>query len=264
MAWLAIDIAEPARLAEVFGVHAAVQALADLGDAVDGLIAQRAVRTFLQPLVRMSDRRVIGYEALSRGPQGSPLEQPDMLFNAAALGGKTVEMELLCARLALERTADRLPAGCLLTLKLGPEALAVALDELPLRGRCNVWLELTEHLPLDQAESLASNTTRLRAQGIGLVLDDTGCGFADMNAVRLLRPEIVKLCITVIRNVDRGPPSDTDISAIVLRLRQLGHHVLAEGVETEAQDAALLSLGVELAQGWLYGRPRPVDAVLAS
>ena len=371
VAQLAIDLAEPARLSDIFGAHAATQALADLGHAADGLIERllcqhdvleivrrdaqghwsalfrvapgefgrdpgevcdtieaagcrlmreslmsvlghatgrrvpvqvgvsllapggslaasapspqpsacqragamlrevdtlidrHAVHTLLQPLVRMSDRRVIGYEALSRGPQGSPLEQPGMLFDAAALGGRTVEMELLCARLALERTAGRLPADGLLTLNLGPEALALALDELPLRERRDVMLELTEHLPLDQAESLAGTTARLRAQGIGLVLDDTGCGFADMDTVRLLRPEIVKLCITVIRNADRGSPFDTEIGATASRLRQLGHRVLAEGVETESQHAGLLPLGIELAQGWLYGHPRPVDEVLA-
>lgn len=258
-------VASPGSEAPRPGVHAsACQRLENLVyEEVDALLAQRSIRTLLQPLVRMNDRRVIGYEALSRGPQGSPLEQPDMLFNAAALGGRTVEMELLCARLALERTAGRLHSGCLLTLNLGPEALALALDELPLRGRSDVMLELTEHLPLDQVESLTGTIARLRAQGIGLVLDDTGCGFADMDAVRLLRPEIVKLCIAVIRNADRGSPFDTEIGATALHLRQLGHRVLAEGVETEPQHAALLPLGIELAQGWLYGRPRPVDEVLA-
>lgn len=241
--------------------HRRLQDQAVAPAVVAAILAERSVRTLLQPIVRMRDRAVVGYEALTRGPRGSPLERPDCLFDAAHANACPVEMELLCAELALERSRGKLPPGGFLTINLGPDALACAAAKLPLAGRREVMLELTEHLPLDQAEGLAGAVAQLRALGHGLALDDTGCGFADMDTVRVLRPEIVKLCITVVRNADKGSPFVNAIRETAERLRALGCRVLAEGVETEAQHAVLVDCGIELAQGWLYGKPEAVEAL---
>lgn len=241
-----------------------LESAGDTRAAVADILAARTLRTVLQPIVRMTDRRVVGFEALSRGPEGSPLERPDLLFDAAHAAGLSVETELLCAELALERTRDALPPDALLTINLGPEALARAADALPLAGRRDILFELTEHLPLGGAKDLAMAVAQLRGQGVGLALDDTGCGFADMDTARILRPDIVKLCITVVRNADKGSPFVDAIRETTRRLLDLGCRVLAEGVETEAQHAALFGCGIELAQGWLYGRPAPVTELPAA
>jgi EAL domain-containing protein (putative c-di-GMP-specific phosphodiesterase class I) len=173
-----------------------------------------------------------------------------------------VDAELLCAELALEHTKDKLPPGAFLTINLGPDALALAVDKLALAGRREVMVELTEHLPLNEAEGLVDVVRRLRTLGIRLALDDTGCGFADFDTVRLLRPDIVKLCITVIRNADKGSHFTAAIRESAERLCKLGCQVLAEGVEREHQHAALRGCGIELAQGWLYSKPEAIESVL--
>lgn len=251
--WLQPDLLAPPGGALEDGAAEAVEAI---------LAGRQGVRTLLQPIVRMRDRAVVGYEALSRGPQGSVLEQPDRLFAAAGACGRTLDMELHCAALALRRTRGRLPPGCFLALNLGPQALACATQRLPLQGRRDVLFELTEHLPLDGAMELSAAVAGLRAQGFGLALDDTGCGFADLDTARVLRPGIAKLCITVVRHAGQGALLDADIAGSVAQLHQLGCRVLAEGVETQAQHDALCACGVELAQGWLYGRPAAADEVL--
>lgn len=228
------------------------------------IFASGALRTLLQPIVRLADRRVVGYEALTRGPPGSPLERPDRLFDAAHAAGLAVQMELLCAELALARTCGRIPEGQFLAINLGPAALAQAPARLALGGRREVVIELTEHLPLDEAEALAAAIRALHEAGGALALDDTGCGYADLDSARALRPQIVKLCITVIRNAGRSAQQLEEIRRTTAELHALGCRVLAEGVETESQHAALASCGMELAQGWLYGRPQPLEAVLQS
>lgn len=230
----------------------------------DLLAGPQAMRTLLQPIVHLHDRAIVGYEALSRGPQGSVLEAPDRLFAAASACGRTLDMELHSAALALQRTQGRLPPGCFLSVNLGPQALACAAQRLPLGGRQDVLLELTEHLPLDGALELSEAVSSLRAQNVGLALDDTGCGFADLDTARVLQPDIAKLCITVVRHAGQGGPLDADIAHTVAQLHQLGCRVLAEGVETQAQHEALRACGVELAQGWLYGRTVAVDTALQS
>jgi EAL domain-containing protein (putative c-di-GMP-specific phosphodiesterase class I) len=109
---------------------------------------------------------------------------------------------------------------------------------------------------------LVEVVNRLHAMGIRLALDDTGCGFADFETVRLLQPDIVKLCITVIRNADKGSHFTAAIRASAERLCKLGCQVLAEGVESATQHAALRGCGIELGQGWLYGKPEAVESVV--
>jgi EAL domain-containing protein (putative c-di-GMP-specific phosphodiesterase class I) len=226
------------------------------------ILARRCIRTLLQPIVRVSDRRVIGFEALSRGPRGSGLEAPDKLFDAAHAVGQSIDAELLCAELALTRTRGKLPTGTFLSVNLGPESLAMATKKLPLTDRPEVVIELTEHLPLNEASGLADVVKDLRKLGIRLALDDTGCGFADLETVRLLRPDIVKLCITVIRHVDKGSRFQAMIRKSVERLQTFGCLVLAEGVERDGQHVALQGCGIKLAQGWLYGKPGRVETIL--
>lgn len=227
------------------------------------IVQNRSIRTLLQPIVRLVDGVVVGYEALSRGPIGSRLEMPDRLFSASRALGEEVELELLCAQLALERTAGLIQAGAFLTINLGPAAIMRARDELPLAGRTDVLVELTEHLPLDEIGSLAMAISGLRSQGIGFVLDDTGCGFADMETAEALVPDIVKLCITVVRQVGASDGVQTAIANIVEKLRSIGCRVLAEGVETSEQHQLLSAWPIELAQGWLFARPATIEFLLS-
>ncbi|NPT59723.1 EAL domain-containing protein [Paraburkholderia elongata] len=211
---------------------------AESSAGVKAILAERSIQTVLQPIVRIRDGAVMGFEELSRGPRGTFFERPDLLFDAAHAAGRLVEMELLCAELALERTKGKLPPGKFLTINLGPDALAPASDKLALAGRQEILFELTEHLPLNEAEGLIDAVGRLRAMGIRLALDDTGCGFVDFGTVGLLNPEIVKLCITVIRTADKGASFAAAIRGSAERLCELGCQVLAEGVETTTQHGA--------------------------
>jgi len=164
-------------------------------------------------------------------------------------------LEVACARQAVALAAS-LPEGYWLSLNLGLEALSTpgVVESL---ARPGLVLEITEHLPLDQAESHAALYAKARSLGARLALDDTGCGFADMASARAVRPEIIKLCITVIRNANRSSTHLAEIAHTVAAFRTMGAEVLAEGVETAEQAAALAEAGATLAQGWYFGRPVP-------
>ncbi|MDR1849747.1 MAG: EAL domain-containing protein, partial [Zoogloeaceae bacterium] len=89
-------------------------------------------------------------------------------------------------------------------------------------------------------------------------LDDTGCGFADWQAAETLRPDFVKLCITIIRSVGRGSEEVlADLREVISRLHQAHIKVLAEGVENEREAGLLAQFDIDYAQGWLYGKPYP-------
>jgi EAL domain-containing protein (putative c-di-GMP-specific phosphodiesterase class I) len=229
--------------------------------ALKTALENKGVRTFLQPVVSFPDARLLGYEALSRGPEGSPVERADQLFGVAARLGLSRELEIACAWQALKH-ADGLPAHHWLSinlssLSLGDEKLRRAL------ARPGIIVEITEHLPLNDARSLLPRIAELRAGGARLALDDTGCGFADLQAIEVLRPDFIKLCITIIRSLERSPAQVLDcLAATIAHLRRLGVDILAEGVETEREAKLLSGFDIDYAQGWLYGKPFPATKIM--
>lgn len=215
------------------------------------------IRTLMQPIVAFDDGRLLGFEALSRGPAGHTLERADRLFDAAARTGLTLDLERACALRAADWAAD-LPPHLFLTVNVSAPLIADEAVRAAL-GRPGIVTEITEHLPLNRASEILPALAALRAAGGRVALDDTGCGFADTEAAEVLRPEVVKLCITVIRSARRSPDVLPELRATIERFRALGAQVLAEGVETEDERTALSGLGIALAQGWLFGKPVPAD-----
>lgn len=219
----------------------------------------------LQEIVSLDTRRTDSYEALVRGPEG-PLRGPDRLLAEAARCGLRARLELASFEAALE-LAPRLPGPARLAVNLSPELFAAPavrrLAEQPeLAGR--LVLEITEHLPIPDAARLIRDLAPLRRRGAKIALDDAGCGYLNMELVRALRPDIVKLCITVTRRIVGGPRILTAVRATVAAIRASGALALAEGVETPRQARLARECGCALAQGWLFGRPRPAAVVLAS
>jgi EAL domain-containing protein (putative c-di-GMP-specific phosphodiesterase class I) len=118
-------------------------------------------------------------------------------------------------------------------------------------------LELTEHLPLGKIDELRPTLGGLRSSGVRNPLDDTGCGYADLEAAASVEADIVKLCITVIGRLERHKEVRAAIEETVKVAHAHGSLVLAEGVETIDQARIVSEIGIDLAQGWFYGKPFP-------
>jgi EAL domain-containing protein (putative c-di-GMP-specific phosphodiesterase class I) len=125
--------------------------------------------------------------------------------------------------------------------------------------RSRVVLEFTEHLPLEEIDRLKGALRELKDLGFRLALDDTGCGFFDLQTAKTLRPEIVKLCITVTSRVGRQLGIAQEIRHTAEVIAGLGGRLLAEGVERKQQSDILRQCGLSLAQGFYYGRPGPAE-----
>ncbi|MDR3352967.1 MAG: EAL domain-containing protein [Zoogloeaceae bacterium] len=228
--------------------------------ALSEALAADALRTFLQPIVRFPGGETLGYEALTRGPAGSPIERADRLFGAAARCGLTARLETTCALSAL-RWAECLAASEWLSINISPLSLADSALRKAL-AHPGIVVELTEHLPLTDAHRILPQLAPLRVRGALLSLDDTGCGYADMQAVQTLRPDFVKLCITIVKSVARDPETVlASLAETIAYLKARGIGVLAEGVETAREAELLATLPIDYAQGWLYGKPRPAAEI---
>jgi EAL domain-containing protein (putative c-di-GMP-specific phosphodiesterase class I) len=234
-------------------------------DELLDIILNRRITVHLQPIVSLEQPGTVGYEALARGPVGSPLYGADRLFPAASRHGLTAELDLACLTSALE-VSPRLPADRWLSVNLTPELFDTAgLRRLQEAGSFSSGkvFELTEHLPVRSPGRLARNSARLQASGARLAVDDAGCGFFNMDTVRAVSPAIVKVCITVIRRIERGPRVTAALRRTVRAIREIGAAALAEGVETAAQAELARDCGFSLAQGYHFGRPLPAAETLS-
>jgi EAL domain-containing protein (putative c-di-GMP-specific phosphodiesterase class I) len=132
-------------------------------------------------------------------------------------------------------------------------------DSAPLRPYSNsVILEITERASLDGVADLRSKVARLRTFGYRIAVDDLGAGYAGLTTFATLEPDLVKLDMSLIRDVDHHPLRRKLVESMVELCRGLKIWVLAEGIETTAERDALADAGCDLLQGFLIGRPGPL------
>ena len=234
--------------------HLEISALR-LGDRIRHVIAAGLVRSVLQPIVRLDNGQVVGLEALARFP-GDPDTGPGRWFAEADGAGLGSELELVALEAGLARIG-RVPEGCYLSVNVSPQTLgldhfAACLESLPLD---RLVIEITEHSPVRDYEPLRRVIDGFRARGARLAIDDAGAGFASLNHVVALHPDIIKLDISLIRGLDHDATKTSLVRSLAAFAREVGADVVAEGVESRAEQRALRQLGIEFGQGFLLGRP---------
>jgi len=266
--------AEPAatlgrRLAALLEVAAFVATfLAPQLEERDGLEAARTViraivtgRHFhpvFQPIVRLADHSVIGYEALTRFDDGVA---PDMRFAEAATLGCGTDLERACLRAAV-KAGRQLPPGAWLTLNASAAFLLSGHLQSILRGVGRpVVIEITEHLAVEDYRSLSLASESL-GPAVWLAVDDTGSGYAGLRHLVELRPHVVKLDGGMVRGIDSDPARQSLVAGMVHYARLTDSHLIAECVETREEERVLAALGVELAQGYLFARPAPIGQIV--
>jgi EAL domain-containing protein (putative c-di-GMP-specific phosphodiesterase class I) len=152
----------------------------------------------------------------------------------------------------------RLPPGLSLSLNTSP-ALVIAdrgLDAIVAASGRPVIVEVTEHEAVADYETLRRQLAALGA-GVRIAVDDAGSGYASMRHIFALRPDIVKLDIEWVRDIDADPARQALVAGLVHVAAEIGADVIGEGIETEAERETLARLGVTYGQGFLLGRPAP-------
>ena len=235
-------------------LHAHLQKV-ELWNSVTDLLARKAFRPVYQPIVELASGDIVGYEALTRFESG---QRPDVVFANAHRVGLGVQLELATLGSALE-SARALPSGRFLDLNVSPFLLA---DPAELRSRLRiaerpVVLEITEHDAVADYPALREAVHSL-GTNVRLAVDDAGAGIANFSHIVELRADFVKLDISLVRGVNANLGRQALVVAMRHFARTAGCRLVAEGVETDDEARALTQLGVEFAQGHLFGRPKPV------
>jgi len=208
-----------------------------------------------QPIVRWGRREVYAYEALVRTREPS-VPHPGALIDLAQRLDRLPELGRRIRR-AVAATASSSVSR--LFVNLHPIDLLdddLYDQEAPLsRHARRVVLEVTERAGLDDIPELPERLRRLRALGYRVAIDDLGEGYAGLSSLAKVAPEFVKLDMSLVRGIDGSEAQRQIVKSTVQLCRALGSDVVAEGVETPAERDALVTIGLDLLQGYLIGRP---------
>ena len=235
----------------------------NLSNELDNVISKRAINALFQPIFNIQAQKVHGFEALSRGPEHSPLFSPVSLFQTAEHHGRLSELETLCRRISLEEFKHRQLPGKLF-INISPKALldpdhpkGMTLSLLQQLGipPSQVVIELSEQYPADDIDLLKSCLNHYRNQGFLTAIDDLGAGYSGLRLWSELAPDYVKIDRHFIHEIDKTPVKQEFVRSIVDLCQSLTCKVIAEGIETAAELLVLKQLGIIYCQGYLLGRP---------
>ncbi|WP_085732326.1 MULTISPECIES: bifunctional diguanylate cyclase/phosphodiesterase [unclassified Pseudomonas] len=239
--------------------------------ALSSILTQSGLHSLFQPIICLSERRILGYEALTRGPSNSPLHSPIALFAVARQAGRLSELEIACRQSACRRFNEQQLPGKLF-LNVSPESLLEAAHQ---PGRTlqllqdfgippsQVVIELTEQTPIDDFQLLQTALHHYRAMGFSIALDDLGAGYSSLRLWSELRPDYVKIDRHFIDGIHQDALKREFVGSILQIAKASRAQVIAEGIELPGELAVLTEMGVDLVQGYLLGRPQehpPRDA----
>lgn len=227
------------------------------------IIIEENIRTHYQPIVDLKDGSIFAYEALSRGPQGSALESPLMLFGVADKTNLSFELDRLCRRKALLNLQGLGPDQKLFVNTFpatmhDPEFKGEALHQLlhatGLKGE-NIVFEVTERVAIENYDLFQKQQSYFSQLGFGLAVDDIGSGYGSLEAIAHLRPQFVKVDLCIIRDIHKNPVKQELLKAVSDIGRKINAKILVEGVETKEELQIVRHFGCDYAQGFLLGRP---------
>ncbi|HWT23442.1 MAG TPA: EAL domain-containing protein, partial [Solirubrobacteraceae bacterium] len=220
------------------------------------LLEPGAIHAVFQPVVRLADLDVVGYEGLARfpAPAGLFALPPDVTLAAAERDGVRADLEVACWAAIAQAGAP--PGGRLLFLNVSVAALAhPGFEALAERLPPRLVLDLCDQEPLRRPDVLEDRLRPWIARGAMVAVDDAGGGFASLDHVARLRPDFLKLPRGMVTGVDADPSRKAVLRATVAFAHEVGARVVAEGVEREGELAVLREADVDYGQGWLFGRP---------
>jgi len=244
----------------------------NLTHEIQRIIQDAKIKTVFQPVVDLRTHAVLGYEALSRGPADTPLERPQAMFRASAEAGISTDLDRSCREAALQALREiALPGKVFLNALAHGLAddeaqqveLLETLQQVALAPN-DLVLEFSEREALQDPEDFADCLGRLKSRGFGIALDDIGTGYASQPVMEQVRPDYLKLDISLVRGIEENLIKQELMSSLVRISARIGASVIAEGVETQLEAQTLIDAGAQFGQGYLFAAPALPGTIVVS
>jgi len=236
---------------------------------INEIIDNEQITIFFQPIISPTKKSIIGLEALCRGINFGELINPDILFYLAASKGRTMDLDRLCRRKALElfsfnqfNNPDLLlflnfDASIIDRGVVGSGHLINAVNEFGLKPD-RIIIELIESKVRD-VKALSHFIELYRGHGFMIALDDVGAGYSNLNRIAITRPDILKIDRSIVNHIDKDFYQQEVLRCLVNLSRKVGGLVVAEGIEREEEAVIALDIGANMLQGYFFAIPQPLD-----
>jgi len=230
---------------------------------VGSMIAQRKITTLYQPIVHMRTGVVVGYEALSRAEPVDADRLGVHLFVAAAKAELDGELDQTCRNLSIRRRPE-LDSDVELFINTLPATFFEPMRELEVI--LDQWIEdglkpeqlvfeITENITLEQLKRVLPNLRKLQARGFKFAVDDVGTGASNLQLLADVEPNYIKMDISLTRGIATSARKQALGTYLLELAGKCEARLIAEGIENQEDHDMCLSLGMELGQGYLLGRP---------
>ena len=236
----------------------------DKKQLVTQVLNNEQLTTVFQPIYDVSTSSVMGYEALTRGPEGHNLHSPLVMFSTAEQVGLLSELELLCRKLAIKRFAELKLSGNLF-LNVSPHTIEQSshphgetLNLVKYYGLDpnKIVIEVTEKFEAEDPSLLKESLAHYRNFGFKIAIDDLGTGHSGLRQWAELRPDIVKIDRYFISGCQDNIVKRELLRTIFELGRSTGVEIIAEGIEQSDEYLVLSNLGMKFAQGYLLAKPQ--------
>jgi EAL domain-containing protein (putative c-di-GMP-specific phosphodiesterase class I) len=244
---------------EIAREREAAKAAREKRDRIRAVIEHNQISMVYQPIWNLDAEQPAGFECLARF-SAAPPRSPDKWFTEAFETDLGVLLELTAIGIARIALAS-LPDEMYVAVNASPHTilsgeLSEVLHGVPAE---RIVLEITEHAHVEDYDRLLDALQPLRARGARLAVDDAGAGYASLQHILQLQPDLIKLDMGLTRNIDLDPARRALAAALAAFARDTGAEIIAEGVETTSELETLRAIGIEKAQGYFLGRPMPFD-----
>jgi EAL domain-containing protein (putative c-di-GMP-specific phosphodiesterase class I)/GGDEF domain-containing protein len=229
------------------------------------ILREERLTTMYQPIVDMDRGLIMGYEALTRGPENTHFAGPKALFSCSHGARLSDELDRVCRRRAVQNARGFDPLKKLFLNSL-PEslgspgfldpALQSVLDAAALHPR-NLVLEITERTAIHDFEVFGRELERLRRQGFLVAIDDVGTGYSSLQTVSEVQADYLKIDMSLIKNIHQSLIKQDLVHSLLQVASRTATKVVAEGIETEEEYRTLRACGVHFGQGFYLAPPGP-------
>jgi diguanylate cyclase (GGDEF)-like protein len=227
------------------------------------ILALKKLYSVYQPIISISSAAVLGWEALIRGPENSYFRYPGNIFSFAEAEGLLFPLEKICRESAFNNLGG-IGLGQKIFVNVHPNTIndptftegetMRIIQNLHIQPE-NVVFEITERHHIKDFMSLNRTLTHYRDQGFLVAVDDVGCGFSNLQSIAEIRPDYIKIDMSLVRGIHKDGVKTALMETFVTFAAKIGCEIIAEGIEEEDELALLAHVGVHYGQGYFFGRP---------
>ncbi|ABW18546.1 GGDEF domain-containing protein [Alkaliphilus oremlandii] len=244
----------------------------EIKNILSNIIKNEAIKTVFQPIISLRDASVFGYEALSRGPEGTMMQNPEFLFNCAIQYDMLWELELLCRTKSFE-AMNKAQIKEKLFLNVNPNIINDVkfrkgftknyISKFSLQPE-NIIFEITEKGTVKDIDDFKKAVQHYKAQDYKIAIDDAGAGLSGLNMISTIHPHFIKLDMNLIRDVNTDIIKQALVKSMCEFATLSNTHLIAEGIETKEELLKLIEIGVHYGQGYFIQRPSAVISPIPS